>query len=132
MAKFLIIDKNILTNSALLVTMRLAGHEAEAVTEFGANEPIVTRIRASQPDLVIIDPTAAGSHDGFSLVSDLKEHPETKGIVLVAYSDSPDLGLRERLLNLGASTHYDRTSLGVEELVNRLEKIIINKEKYDA
>jgi DNA-binding NarL/FixJ family response regulator len=132
MAKFLIIDRNILTNTALLASMKLAGHEAEAVTEFGANEPIITRTRTLQPDLIIIDPTSAGSHDGFSLVSDLKAHPETKGVLIVAYSDSPDLRLRERLLNLGASTHYDRSSLAAEELINRLEKIIINKEKYDS
>lgn len=130
MSKFLIIDKNVVCNNGLLAKLRLAGHEAISVTEFDANEPIITLTRTTQPDLIIIDPTSSGSNDGLSLVSDFKEHPETKGIIIVAYSDAPDLKLRERLLNLGASTHYDRSNLDAENLVSRLEKIIINKQKY--
>lgn len=132
MANFLIVDKNILANSSLLAKIRMAGHGAEAVTEFFDNEPIVTKARVMQPDMIVIDPTFTGSHDGFSLVSDLKAHPETKQILLVACSDSPDLKMRERLINLGASTHYDRSRIETEELIGRLEKIIMNKEKYEA
>ncbi|NTW22112.1 response regulator transcription factor [Candidatus Falkowbacteria bacterium] len=132
MAKFLIIDDNIVMTSGLLAKMRLAGHEADVVGESTVSEPVITLARVRQPDMIVIDPTLDSNRAGYGLISDLKAHPETKDILIVAYSDLPDLSLRERVLNLGASTHYDRSSMSAEELIGRLEKIIINKQKYDA
>ncbi len=132
MAKFLIIDNNIVASSSLLANLRLAGHEADIAGEPLPTERAMNVVRSTLPDLIIIDPTISGSQDGFSLISDLKSHPETREILIVACSDSPDLELRERVLNMGASTHYDRSVLPAEELIERLEKIIINKQKYEA
>lgn len=132
MAKFLIFDNNIVATSSLLAKLRLAGHEADFASELLPTEHAMNIARSTLPDLIVIDPTVSGSQDGFSLICDLKSHPETREVLIVACSDSPSLELRERVLNLGASTHYDRSALPVEELIERLEKIIINKQKYEA
>ncbi|NTU99393.1 response regulator, partial [Candidatus Falkowbacteria bacterium] len=101
MAKVLVVEENPSVVTSILVQLKLAGHLARAMENLQAAETLINEARVDRFDAIIYNPLLS-SLDGYALLSDLKNHEETKDIPVIGYSEELDQLSKQRFRDLGA------------------------------
>ncbi|HEV2148048.1 MAG TPA: hybrid sensor histidine kinase/response regulator [Longimicrobiaceae bacterium] len=127
MARVLVVDDQKIPRVAVSSTLAQAGHEVAAEESGPAG---IERARAWRPDVVVLD-VHMPEMDGFQVVEQLKQDPETAPIpVIFLTADAPTDDLVVRGLEMGA---YDFLNKGCSraELLARVGAMARVKRSYD-
>ena len=102
--RFFIVDDNKLIISLLRASLQDLGHEVETETD---STKALARMRRSRPDCTVLDIMMPGV-DGLTLLKQLREQPELKGMRVVMLSAKPYEADRNRAMQLGANGYVDK------------------------
>lgn len=122
MKKVLIVEDE----TALLYALKAELSRSFEVLEAVDGEKALKTIEENQPDLIILDVLLPGIN-GFEVLKRIKKSEKTKNIPVIILSN---LGEKENIAkgkNLGADDYLIKTNYTLEEIVQKLKKLIINK-----
>lgn len=119
-------DLNIL--SSLESLLSLLGFSVESYYDFSTEEEVLNKIIFSNPDFIILEP-GIRNIDGFSLLSGLKSNRETVEKPVFVFTGLDDVCVKEKAEKLGAEYYFHKKDHGIQDFVNKVKKIIINKFK---
>jgi len=76
-----------------------------------------------QPDLILLDLILPRMH-GFDVLENLKQNTEVKHIPIVVLTNLGEIKDVEKALSLGATTYLVKTDYKLEEVLERIKKIL--------
>ncbi len=79
--------------------------------------------KEEKPDLILLD-LILPKKDGFEVLKELKENPETQNIPVIILSNLAESRDVERVLSLGAHTYLVKTNYRLEEVVEKIDTIL--------
>ena len=79
--------------------------------------------KAENLDLILLDLILPKIH-GFEVLKELKTDPETKDIPIIVLTNLEGMGDVEKALELGATTYLVKTQYTLEEVVEKIKKIL--------
>ena len=79
--------------------------------------------QASKPDLIVLDLILPKLH-GFEVLGRLKENQETKDIPVVVLTNLESMAEVDRALELGAAAYLVKAQYSLEELIDKVRKIL--------
>jgi len=79
--------------------------------------------KSEKPDLIILDLVLPKMH-GFEVLKGLKKDKETKNIPVIILTNLERPKDVERALDLGATTYLVKTSYGLEDIIDKVRKIL--------
>ncbi|MDD3735275.1 MAG: response regulator [Candidatus Pacebacteria bacterium] len=124
--KILIIEDDKYLRSIIIKKLNLENFQ---VVEAQDGEEGLNLIVKENPDLVLLDLILPGPINGFEVLSRIKKLPELSSIPVIILSN---LGQKEDIdkgLSLGASDYLVKAYFTLEEIVDKVKKIINNKNK---
>jgi len=119
-------DANIL--SGLQAKFSLIGYLVKTHSGNEKIEIIVSEIKKEMPDFIILD-LILPRVDGFELLKLLKKSDEIAGATIFVFTNLSDQDSRGKGLNLGAKYYFLKEELSLDGLVEKVERIIQNREK---
>lgn len=118
-------DANLLYG--LQAKLRVEGFDV--VADEGIDEIEVTKkLKSSSPDYIILD-LILPHIDGFEMIKKIKADEVLKNIPVFVFSNLSDNDSRTRSMDLGAEQFFIKNDFSVDEFVEKIKKIIINKTK---
>ena len=75
------------------------------------------------PDLILLDLVLPKLH-GFEVLKKLKENPETNKIPVIVLTNLEETEGVEKTLELGATTYLVKENYSLEEIIEKIKKII--------
>jgi CheY-like chemotaxis protein len=79
--------------------------------------------KTKNPDLILLDLILPKVH-GFEVLKELKTDPKTKEIPVIVLTNLEEMGDVEKALELGATTYLVKVQYTLEEVVEKIKKII--------
>jgi DNA-binding response OmpR family regulator len=79
------------------------------------------KIISFKPNVIIID-LVLPQKDGFEVIKELKNNPETKSILTIVVTDLGGEEDKQKTNNYGVDKHYDKTSFSFKDILNDIEK----------
>jgi DNA-binding response OmpR family regulator len=79
--------------------------------------------KAEKPDLILLD-IVLPKLNGFEALEKLKENPETKAIPVIILTNLERMEDVDKALELGAAAYLIKTQYKLEEVVEKVKKII--------
>ena len=79
--------------------------------------------KTKNPDLILLDLILPKVH-GFEVLKELKTDPKTKEIPIIVLTNLEGIGDVEKALELGATTYLVKAQYTLEEVVEKIKKII--------
>jgi len=79
--------------------------------------------KTKNPDLILLDLILPKVH-GFEVLKELKTNPKTKEIPVIVLTNLEEMGDVEKALELGATTYLVKVQYTLEEVVEKIKKII--------
>ena len=79
--------------------------------------------RSEKPDLILLDLILPRLH-GFEVLKKLKEDPETKEIPVIVLTNLQKMEDINKAIELGATTYLVKTEYKIEEVIEKIKKII--------
>jgi len=79
--------------------------------------------KTKNPDLILLDLILPKVH-GFEVLKELKTDPKTKEIPVIVLTNLEEMGDVEKALELGATTYLVKAQYTLEEVVEKIKKII--------
>ena len=79
--------------------------------------------RSEKPDLILLDLILPRLH-GFEILKKLKEDPETKEIPVIVLTNLEKMEDINKAIELGATTYLVKTEYKIEEVIEKIKKII--------
>lgn len=79
--------------------------------------------KIKKPDLILLDLVLPRMH-GFEVLKELKADDKTKDIPIIVLTNLEGLKDIEKALELGATTYLVKTEYTLEEILERLKKVI--------
>lgn len=76
-----------------------------------------------KPDLILLD-LILPKKDGFEVLKDLKETPDTKNIPVIVLTNLEDEAHVDQALALGATTYLVKTNYRIEEVVEKIKETL--------
>lgn len=76
-----------------------------------------------KPDLILLDLILPKIH-GFEVLKKIKEEPTTKDIPIIILTNLEGMGDVEKAIELGATTYLVKAQYSLEELVEKIKKIL--------
>lgn len=119
-------DANILYG--LQALFRVSNFEVEINNGGDSKEVVINEIKKFKPDYIVLD-LILPKISGFEMARELQADDETSNIDIFAFTSLSDQDSRERGVNSGINYYFLKTELDIEELVEKIKKIIKNKEK---
>jgi DNA-binding response OmpR family regulator len=101
-SRVLVVDDYAPVAHAIAQLLRLSGHSV--VTAFAADQ-VMDAARAFQPDVVLLDISLHGKHDGVAVAGWLRDDPTFERTLLVALSGRCDDEDDERIATAGFDYH---------------------------
>lgn len=105
------------------VFAKVLAKEGFTVVQAYDGERGVQLARETKPDLVLLD-LILPKKDGFAVLKELKEDPETKHIPVVVLTNLERSEDVERTLALGALTYLVKTNYELKDIVEKIKKIL--------
>ena len=102
--EILVVEDNDTSRRLMKVLLKANGYE---VIEAATGEEAMTYLRDQRPDLILMDiqlPTT----DGLALTGEIKSHPETEDIPIVAVTAYAMKGDMERILKAGCDAYVSK------------------------
>ncbi len=119
-------DANILYG--LQAKFRVEDFDVEIDNGSNSIEEVINNIKFFKPKYVILD-LILPKIDGFEVAKKLQEDEETKNIDIFAFTSLSDQDSKERGIKVGVDYYLLKTELSIDELVEKVKKIIQNKQK---
>ena len=79
--------------------------------------------KSEKPDLILLDLILPRMH-GFDVLKRLKQDPETKAIPIIVLTNLEGIQDIDKVIELGATTYLVKTQYKVEEVVEKIKKIL--------
>ncbi len=79
--------------------------------------------KKEKPDLVLLD-LILPKKDGFEVLKELKENPETKDIKVIVLTNLESSGDVEKALELGATNYLVKANYELEEVVQKVKDLL--------
>lgn len=79
--------------------------------------------KTEKPDLVLLD-LILPKKDGFELLANMKKNSETKDIPVIILTNLEGARDVEKALDLGATTFLVKTNYSLNEVIEKIEKIL--------
>jgi len=119
MAKILLVEDNEMNRDML--SRRLVKRGYEVVVAVDGREG-VAKARAEAPALVLMDMSLPGL-DGWEATRELRAHPETRSIPVIALTAHAMAGDREKALAAGCDD-FDTKPIELERLISKIEALL--------
>ncbi len=113
--------------SGLQVQFSLATFNAEINQGEEDIEDLVNSIKKFNADIVVLD-LILPKFDGFEIIKTIREDKEISDIYIFVFTDVSDEDSKARGLQLGANQYFIKDDFSTEEFVEKVSKIIDNKE----
>jgi len=79
--------------------------------------------KSEKPDLILLD-IVLPRINGFGVLKMLKEDPETKNIPVIVLTNLENMEDINKAIELGATTYLIKTQYKIEEVINKIKKVI--------
>ncbi|MDI6591587.1 MAG: response regulator [Patescibacteria group bacterium] len=79
--------------------------------------------KTEKPDLILLDLILPKIH-GFDVLKQLKEDPEIKEIPIIVLTNLEGIGDVEKALELGATTYLVKAQYSLEEVIEKIKKVL--------
>ena len=79
--------------------------------------------KSEKPDLILLDLVLPSMH-GFDVLKRLKQDPETEKIPVIILTNLEKMEDVEKAIELGAKTYLVKTQYRIEEVINKIKKIL--------
>ena len=79
--------------------------------------------KSEKPDLILLDLILPRIH-GFDVLKRLKQDPETKAIPIIVLTNLEGIQDIDKVIELGATIYLVKTQYKVEEVVEKIKKIL--------
>lgn len=113
--------------SGLQVQFSLSGFNAEISQGEEDIEDLINSIKKFNADIVVLD-LILPKFDGFEIIKAIREDKEISDIYIFVFTDVSDEDSKARGLKLGANQYFIKDDFSIEEFVEKVGKIIENKE----
>ena len=101
----------------------ILGPEGYEITSALDGEIGLRLAKTKNPDLILLDLILPKVH-GFEVLKELKTDPKTKEIPVIVLTNLEEMGDVEKALELGATTYLVKAQYTLEEVVEKIKKII--------
>ncbi len=101
----------------------ILGPEGYEITSALDGEIGLRLAKTKNPDLILLDLILPRVH-GFEVLKELKTDPKTKEIPVIVLTNLEGIGDVEKALELGATTYLVKARYTLEEVVEKIKKII--------
>lgn len=122
-------DANILYG--LQARLGLEGFKIEVNNGSGEIFDLVNKIKTFNPKYVILD-LLMPEVDGFEIAKAIKSDSETEKIIIFAFTNLSDSDSKNKALDVGVDYYFLKKELTVDELVDKIIKILANRKKQDG
>lgn len=119
-------DANILYG--LQAKFRIEGFSVEINNGIEEKELLLMKLKESKPDYVILD-LILPANDGFEIAKLIRSDETTKAIPIMVFTNLSDADSRARGIDVGIDQFVSKNEINLDELVQKVKKIFINKEK---
>lgn len=113
--------------SGLQVQFSLAGFNSETNQGEEDIEDLINSIKKFNADIVVLD-LILPKFDGFEIIKSIRADEEISDIYIFVFTDISDADSKARGLKLGANQYFIKEDFSIEEFVEKVKKIIENKE----
>ena len=79
--------------------------------------------KSEKPDLILLDLILPRIH-GFDVLKRLKQDPETKAIPIIVLTNLEGIQDIDKVIELGATTYLVKTQYKIEEVIEKIKKIL--------
>ena len=79
--------------------------------------------KTKKPDLILLD-LILPKVNGFEVLKELKEEKETKDIPVIVLTNLEGIGDVDKAIELGATTYLVKAQYSLEELVEKIKKVL--------
>lgn len=79
--------------------------------------------KEKNPDIILLD-LILPKKDGFEVMQELKQNPDTKNIPIIILSNLDTSADVDRALELGATTYLVKTNYKLEEIIQKIKNIL--------
>lgn len=126
--KIFIIEDDVNILYSLQAKLRVDGHQV--ITSMGneTDEIVLEKIKSHSPDYLILDLILPVS-DGFNILRLLKSSWGLPHLPVFIFTSLGDSESREKVDKLGASHYLLKSELNIDEALEKINKILANKEK---
>ncbi len=119
MAKVLLVEDNEMNRDMLSRRLSKRGHEVVIAVD-GAEG--VAKARSERPDLILMDMSLPVLH-GWDATRELRKHPETQSIPVIALTAHAMSGDREKAMEAGCDD-FDTKPVELPRLLEKMEKLL--------
>ncbi len=111
--------------------MREALEDAFEETEYEVfsaqdGEGAVKAIIENKPDIILLD-LILPKKDGFEVLKEIKEKPDTKDIPVVLCTNLSDMQDIQKAIDLGAKTYLLKANYSLADIVSKVNKVLSGK-----
>jgi len=120
MAKILVAEDDKFLLAAYAAKLKTSGFDAVLASD---GEEAVNKTKTEKPDLILLD-LVMPKKDGFDVLYDLKNNPETKNIPVIILSN---LGQEEDIAKgkkLGAVDYLVKSNIAIKDVVSKIKEIL--------
>lgn len=93
------------------------------VTIAGDGEEALVKLKATHPDLMILD-IIMPKRDGFDVLSNLREHPEFRNLPILIFSTLGQESDVTRAMSLGAKDYVNKSFFDFDTLLAKINTLI--------
>ena len=129
--KVLIIEDDSTILYGLKAKFSSVGVSVLANNGVGEINDVIHEIRVNKPEYIILDLILQG-FDGFEMLSTIKAEIVDLKISIFIFSNIIDKNSREKCESLGADYYFLKNEFNIDEFVDKVLRIIKNKEKNIA
>jgi len=123
-----IIEADINTSLALDAKFRIEGMTVVTNNGLGQIEEIVKQLKLTEVDYIILN-IDLGQTNGLALLEEIKSDQEISSIPIFIFTDENKENTKKQCQQLGAEYYFIKSEINIEEFVNKVNKIILNREK---
>ncbi len=119
-------DANVLYS--LQAKFGLEGIDIEINNGSGEIYDLMNKIKIFHPDFIILD-LLMPEVDGFEIAKAIKKDPETKNIIIFAFTNLSDKDSKNKASEIGIDYYFLKKDLTIEDLIEKIKKILTNRKK---
>jgi DNA-binding response OmpR family regulator len=126
--RIFIIEDDINLLSSLQAKFSVEGFNVSANNGAGELNSIIKLLLVFKPDLIVLD-IILPKIDGFEILTSIKNDANLSKIPVFIFSNLSDDDTKEKCVRLGAEQYFIKSDFNIDQFVEKITKILINKEK---
>ncbi len=120
MTKVLVVEDDKFLLAAYSAKLKNSGFETILAVD---GEEAMTKVQAEKPDIILLD-LVLPKKDGFDVLFDIKQNPDTKSIPVIILSN---LGQEEDVAKgkkLGATHYLVKSNIAIKDVVAKIKEVL--------